>query len=227
MKHARLMRGRGWYTVRLLDVALRPAPSSTSSSPSPSSSSSSSSLPRVAAVSLGASTQVWNGAKKGVIVDSGTTDTYLPQSVKETFERLFKQMADGMTYSNREIRLRKAQLDRLPTVVYTLEGIGGAPVEIECPPSSYAENVGGGKYAFRIYLTEPTGAVLGANFMTNHNVVFDIDNRRLGLVPATCVHEEDDAAKQQQLRGKGGKRKRPPKSFGAALLSGSFLRGND
>jgi hypothetical protein len=101
MKHARLMRGRGWYTVRLLDVALRPAPSSTSSSPSPSSSSSllsSSSLPRVAAVSLGASTQVWNGAKKGVIVDSGTTDTYLPQSVKETFERLFKQMADGMTY---------------------------------------------------------------------------------------------------------------------------------
>ena len=32
MKHARLMRGRGWYTVRLLDVALRPAPSSSSSS---------------------------------------------------------------------------------------------------------------------------------------------------------------------------------------------------
>ena len=165
---------------------------------------------------------MWNGAKNGVIVDSGTTDTYLPQSVQGAFERLFKQMTDGMAYSNREIRLRKAQLDRLPTVVYTLEGVGGIPVEIECPPSSYAENVGGGKYAFRIYLTEPAGAVLGANFMTAHNVIFDIDKRRLGLVPASC-QLEDDTPKQHHT-ARRGKRK---KSFGAVLLGGSFLRGGN
>jgi hypothetical protein len=34
--------------------------------------------------------------KKGVIVDSGTTDTYLPIAVKRSFEDLFKKISDGM-----------------------------------------------------------------------------------------------------------------------------------
>ena len=35
------------------------------------------------------------------------------------------------------------------------------------------DSVGGGKYAFRIYLTEGAGTILGANFMTGMNVIFD------------------------------------------------------
>ena len=37
----------------------------------------------------------------------------------------------------------------------------------------YVDSVGGGKYAFRVYVTESSGAILGANFMTEMNVIFD------------------------------------------------------
>lgn len=59
----------------------------------------------------------------------------------------------------------------------------------ECPPSSYVEVSGGHghghgtkRYANRIYLTEMSGAVLGANFMNEFNVIFDVD--RLQVPPA-------------------------------------------
>jgi hypothetical protein len=37
----------------------------------------------------------------------------------------------------------------------------------------YVDNVGGGKYAFRVYVSESSGAILGANFMKEMNVIFD------------------------------------------------------
>lgn len=45
-----------------------------------------------------------------------------------------------------------------------------------------------GKRGFtsRIYVDEPHGAVLGANMMMDHDVYFDIANRRLGVARAEC-----------------------------------------
>jgi hypothetical protein len=57
-----------------------------------------------------------------VIVDSGTTDTYLPISVRKSFEDLFKKISDGHTYSNNNVALTKDQIAKLPTIVYTVEG---------------------------------------------------------------------------------------------------------
>ena len=37
----------------------------------------------------------------------------------------------------------------------------------------YVDSVGGGKYAFRVYVSESSGAILGANFMKEMNVIFD------------------------------------------------------
>ena len=37
----------------------------------------------------------------------------------------------------------------------------------------YVDSVGGGKYAFRVYVSENSGAILGANFMKEMNVIFD------------------------------------------------------
>ena len=53
------------------------------------------------------------------------------------------------------------------------------------------ERIGDGKYAFRVYLTESAGAILGANVMNNHNVIFDVDNRRVGFVPSLCKYQND------------------------------------
>ena len=47
----------------------------------------------------------------------------------------------------------------------------------------------GGKYIPRIYLTETTGAVLGANFMQDHDVFFDAENERLGFARANCAYQ--------------------------------------
>ena len=183
IQFAKLIKSKGWFTVNLLDVYLRPATVASSTDGKSSSGS----------VSLGASVEILNGNNnnKGVIVDSGTTDTYLPSSVKKSFEDIFKKMTNGMTYSNNNLALKKAQYESLPTIIFKLEGMDNNPVEIECPPSSYAENLGGGKYAFRIYLTEAQGAVLGANFMNDQNVIFDIDQHRVGFAKANCKHDHD------------------------------------
>jgi hypothetical protein len=67
--------------------------------------------------------------------------------------------------------------------------------EQECPPSSYVETIGGGgmgqrRYANRIYLTEASGAVLGANFMNEFNVIFDVDSLQVAMSKADCSYDD-------------------------------------
>ena len=50
--------------------------------------------------------------------------------------------------------------------------------------------MGQGKFAFRIYLTEGSGAVLGANFMNGYNVIFDKDQRRVGFAKSECKYDD-------------------------------------
>jgi Eukaryotic aspartyl protease len=197
VKYAKLIKGKGWFTVKFLDLLMRPAQkpkirsllAQSQSDQNPSS------------ISIGVSVEVLNGpSQKGVIVDSGTTDTYLPQAAKRQFEDLFKKIS-GIPYSNNNIALKKSQIESLPTMIMKLEGLDGqGPVEIEMPPSSYMENLGGGKYAFRIYLTEASGAVLGANFMNDQNVIFDIDQRKVGFARSSCRY--DEAVKDASSSGK-------------------------
>ena len=192
---AKLLKSKGWYTVRLLDVFLRPSDSSSGNKQ----------------VSLGASVELLNGQNsKGAIVDSGTTDTYLPRAVAQSFEDAFKKLSNGMTYSNNNRRLTKSQVERLPVVVYKLQGADGAAIEVECPPLSYAEHMGGDRYAFRIYLTESSGSgtVLGFNFMSDHNVIFDTDHMRVGFAKANCKSNQPEVLKKISPSEVNGKKKR-------------------
>jgi len=67
------------------------------------------------------------------------------------------------------------------------------------------------KYTNGIFLTEDNSAVLGAAFMKDFNVIFDVDRRQLGLAKANCSYDDstlpDDSAN--------------PKS------NGNFIRGFD
>eukprot|EP00957_Ditylum_brightwellii_P024829 1876991-Ditylum_brightwellii.AAC.1 len=38
----------------------------------------------------------------------------------------------------------------------------------------------------RIYLDEPDGTVLGSLAMINHDILFDIEGKRIGLARAVC-----------------------------------------
>ncbi len=53
---------------------------------------------------------------KGVIIDSGTTDSYLHKSMKQPFNEIWKKMV-GKPYSNSPIRLSREQFLGLPTIL--------------------------------------------------------------------------------------------------------------
>ena len=45
------------------------------------------------------------------------------------------------------------------------------------------------KFTNGIFLTEDNSAVLGAAFMKDFNVIFDVDRRQLGLAKADCSYD--------------------------------------
>lgn len=88
---------------------------------------------------------------------------------------------------------------RLPIIVFRLAGSSpGSSMDLEVFPSSYLEfhkdgggSAGGaGRYTPRIYLTEGSGAVLGANAINEHNVIFDPDGLRVGFARSSCRYDK-------------------------------------
>lgn len=167
VQYANKIKDFGWYTVRLLEMSmLDPIGNTTRKLHVPTSS-----------LNTG----------KGAIVDSGTTDTYLPSSIRAEFTMLFRKIS-GISYSNTNIHISRMQYLKLPDIYFTLEGKDGTPFTITMPATSYVEQVSKGKYAFRIYLTEDSGVVLGGNFMNGMNVIFDQDNGRIGFAKSSCQY---------------------------------------
>ena len=66
------------------------------------------------------------------------------------------------------MELDAATVKKLPVVTFVFE----ENVSVDVQPGAYMEKAGG-KYVPRIYLTEGSGAVLGGNFMQDHDVFFD------------------------------------------------------
>jgi hypothetical protein len=146
--YAKSLHNSGWFTVKLLDVVFT-NPDGRGS--------------KIYRNSLGIDTSKLNTGK-GIIVDSGTTDTYLPSSLATVFKSKFKDIT-GLDFSAKDYLLTVAQIALLPNLIFVFEGTDGKPFDISMPWSSYMDAVGGGKYTARVYLTEGSGAVLGANFM--------------------------------------------------------------
>lgn len=188
IKYAMLLKTKGWFTVKLLNIIMRSSVTSRYHTLIKSKKLSKEETIELNNLSIDSNIMDLNG-KKGVIVDSGTTDTYLPSILKKSFETLFKKLSDGINYSNNNMILKQHQYDSLPIIIYRFESMDGTYVDIENHPSSYAEKLGNDNYALRIYLTEASGAVLGANFMNNHNVIFDIENKRIGFVRSSCKYD--------------------------------------
>ena len=169
IEYAKLLKTDGWFTVHLLDVYLQDQRSGKKQS-------------------LQEDPAKFNGGK-GVIVDSGTTDTYLPASVANKFGQIFKQLS-GHDMTTNNVALTEEDLAKMPNIVFALEGINGKPFEVTLPWTNYVDSVGDGKYAFRVYLTEGSGTVLGANFMTGYNTIFDEGLQRVGFGKSNCKFED-------------------------------------
>jgi len=154
---------------------------------------------------------------KGVIIDSGTTDTYLSKTLAEDFGKSWKEIT-GMPYSNTALKLSKDAVDNLPTLLLQFEGWGfdekgendlmlgmqgavglvGAldpenpgDVLIAIPASHFMEySPSKDTYTSRLYFTETRGGVIGANAMQGHDVLFDWENERVGIAESTCDYSQ-------------------------------------
>lgn len=93
---------------------------------------------------------------RGVIVDSGTTDTYLPAALADGFKTAFKTAAKGIVYNTGNFPLTAAQMATLPDIAFDLLPLGGSTDEkdlitIRMPVASYLDSVGEGIHTFRLY----------------------------------------------------------------------------
>lgn len=195
ISYAQLVRTENgaWYTVKITDILLK--------------------HPKTGQLySLGLPSSIYNSGK-GAIVDSGTTDTYLPLKSKAAFEKQFKAIS-GMSYvASKLMTLSNEEFESLPTIVYRLTkhkypskriinselhadktlvaSDVAMTIDVESSPHSYVENLPNGKKAFRVYLNEESGTVLGANFMNDHNVIFDVDQKRIGFARSQCRFQDE------------------------------------
>lgn len=148
-----------------------------------------------------------------VIVDSGTTDTYMNSAISSSFKKTWKQIT-GTDYSHSGMQLTPDELDKLPTIIIVIQGYDGNDVGDE--PSGDPDNVPGWAggalspenpkdvvlsipashymefdpdkelYVARFYTEEGSGSVLGANAMMGHDVYFDVPRGRVGFAESDC-----------------------------------------
>jgi hypothetical protein len=198
MVYAKNMASMGWYTVYVKKIYMQTASLENDK--------------RIIQIPMDISAV---NSGKGVIVDSGTTDTYLHKKLAKNFGSAWEKIT-GKDYHHKPISLTQDQLHRLPTILvqcaaaYVPSGSSSShhqhqgdnellagdldpsspdDVLIAIPPTSYMEYSPVSKmYTSRIYFTESQGGVLGANAMLGHNVLFDWQHGRVGFAKSTCEH---------------------------------------
>ena len=163
-------------------------------------------------INLGLDESVYNSG--GVIVDSGTTDTYFAKGIATAFRAAFEELS-GTAYDNEVGKIMtEAEVRAYPTIVIQLQGdeelnkaidtnpnkVAGLAGDLDpmhpydvivvMPPSHYMERDRTGRYTPRFYTTETRGSVLGGNFMMGHDVMFDADRRNIGWAESDCDYNK-------------------------------------
>jgi hypothetical protein len=149
--------------------------------------------------------------RRGTIIDSGTTDTYLPQAIRSVLSSAWHNLTgrswpEASQHQRRRIShhdyFDEIEFRNVPDLVLVLEGnvrwvipakqyMKGAHrfEELATHPSSTEQLSPKTKIRLenRLYTAETTGAVLGINALWNHDVWLDIANRRIGIAQASCA----------------------------------------
>ncbi|EGZ30047.1 hypothetical protein PHYSODRAFT_474645 [Phytophthora sojae] len=146
-------------------------------------------------VSLGIDTGTINSGR-GVIVDSGTTDTFFDGKGKRAFMSAFSKAA-GRDYSESRMKLTSEELAALPVISIILSGMKGDgtdDVQLDVPASQYLTPADDGKsYYGNFHFSERSGGVLGASAMVGFDVIFDVENKRVGFAESDCGRSYSNA----------------------------------
>jgi len=128
---------------------------------------------------------------KGTILDSGTTDTFLPESIAAPFKLAWKA-STGKKYSTSNVEYTFEEFSKLPRITFTM--IDGLEWTLEnydyMEPKKDDDSrkpwKGTKKWISRLYVDERNGAVLGANAMLHRDVFFDAEAGVVGMARADC-----------------------------------------
>jgi hypothetical protein len=147
----------------------------------------------------------------GVIVDSGTTDTYWNSQIGSSLRETFKELSGGQLFNHDKKKISPEIVASLPTILFQLNGdkdmnkqvaqqygkgdpnqIPGLVGDLDpdhpydvllaIPASHYIE-CDNGLCVNRFYATESSGSVLGANSMMGHDILVGF----LSWLPA-CIN---------------------------------------
>lgn len=148
--------------------------------------------PNAKLVDLGVSETDLN--RGGVIVDSGTTDTYWTRAISKSFRQVFEELS-GKAFTHEKYMVLDDEVASFPTIIFQLTGdvaknmelypdptgVVGLAADIDpdnpydvliaVPPSHYLERDMHVGYTARFYDTESSGSVLGANSMMGHDIL--------------------------------------------------------
>lgn len=142
-----------------------------------------------------------NDSEYYTIIDSGTTISYLPSKLFSQIERLvnvFCSQIDkcmgnmytstlGMCFKVKNSVNMKVFVESLPSLTFIFE----SGVKYEWKPENYLYNTtaeNGNKPSFCIGVASwnSNEILLGTTWMHNHDIVFDVMNKRIGLVSSSC-----------------------------------------
>eukprot|EP00435_Cladocopium_sp_Y103_P044063 s1542_g12.t1 len=149
-------------------------------------------------------------------LDSASTLTYLPalaeKLVRKAIEEHCKKNRCGQPPSSSGDEASRScwrgqGLQKFPVLAWQLQG-----VEVQWMPSQYLLRQDGFRlcYTFRPTEVLPDGShvVLGASWMINQELLFDIDGKRLGLTNSSC--KIPPALQRKNLRGSHVEREGKP-----------------
>lgn len=127
--------------------------------------------------------------------------------MRDSFEQAWLE-AVGKPYLNDPVQLTEEQLHALPTFLLQFVGSEGNQqlesdtllplaneldpdhpndILIAVPPSHYMEYQEDQRgYVAGFYFDEPEGIVIGANVMMQHDIMFDVQNSRIGWAESNC-----------------------------------------
>jgi hypothetical protein len=152
----------------------------------------------------------------GIIVDSGTTESYLPAAVRLPFTNAFQELMgfefkpqvtkNGTDYDIMDvyptilIQLKAAMIvaddELMDESSNPIAGLAGTldldnpnDVILEIPPDQYMMWSGKSKaYKNRFHMDDASQfGVLGANTMYRHDILFDMDKNRIGIAKSDCI----------------------------------------
>ncbi|KAG6622043.1 pepsin-like aspartic protease A1 [Phytophthora cinnamomi] len=125
-------------------------------------------------------------ADRGCVLDSGTTFLYMPESTKEPFRLAWSRAVGSFSYvpqSDTFYSMTAEQVAALPDICFWFKN----DVHICLSSSRYFAKVGDAVYTGTIFFTPgPRATILGASVLEDHDIIYDVDNHRVGIAAAMC-----------------------------------------